>query len=113
MREAKAAAALDHPNLALYEAGEVNSVCYLVSAYCDGPTLAAWLRDRDEPVPPWLAARLVADLADAVQHAHERGVLHRDLKPSNILMDGGREAGGGGGRPCRGAACGVRRGGNR
>ncbi len=86
-REAKAAAALDHPNLvALYEAGEVNSVCYLASAYCDGPTLAAWLREQTEPVPPRLAARLAADLADAVRHAHERGVLHRDIKPSNILL---------------------------
>jgi WD40 repeat protein len=87
VREARAAAALDHPNLvSLYEAGEVNSVCYLASAYCDGPTLAAWLRDREEPVPPQLAAGLVRDLADAVQHAHERGVLHRDIKPSNVLL---------------------------
>jgi len=90
-REAKAAAALDHPNLvALYEAGEVNSVCYLASAYCDGPTLATWLREQTEPVPPRLAARLVADLAGAVRHAHERGVLHRDIKPSNILLQRGQ-----------------------
>ena len=87
VREAKAAAALDHPNLvSLYEAGEVNSVCYIASAYCDGPTLAAWLRGREDPVPPRLAARVVADLANAVQHAHERGVLHRDIKPSNVLL---------------------------
>ena len=62
-------------------------MCYIASAYCEGPTLAAWLRERGGPVPPRLAAAiLVADLADAIQHAHERGVLHRDLKPSNILL---------------------------
>ena len=51
LREARAAGALDHPNvIPLYEAGEVNSICYLASAFCDGPTLSAWLRDRRTPV---------------------------------------------------------------
>ena len=87
VREARAAAALDHPNLVpLYEAGDVGSVQYLASAYCEGPTLARWLKEQKEPVAPRLAARLIHDMADAVQHAHERGVLHRDLKPSNVLM---------------------------
>ena len=87
IREARAAASLDHPNLVpLYEAGEVGPVCYLASAYCEGPTLAAWLRDRRTPVSPQMAAQLLAPLVDAMHHAHERGVLHRDLKPSNILL---------------------------
>ena len=87
IRKARAAASLDHPNLVpLYEAGEVGPVCYLASAYCEGPTLAAWLRDRKVPVSPRMAARLMAPLVDAMHHAHERGVLHRDLKPSNILL---------------------------
>jgi eukaryotic-like serine/threonine-protein kinase len=86
-QEARAAAGLDHPNIvAVHEAGEAGPVCYLASAYCPGPTLAAWLRQQVAPVPPPDAARLVATLADAVQHAHSRGVLHRDLKPSNILL---------------------------
>src|SRR5262249_39830352 len=85
--EARAAAGLDHPNLVpVYEAGEVGPVCYIASAYCPGPTLAHWLKERHELLPARAAAALVATLADAVQHAHDRGVLHRDLKPSNILL---------------------------
>jgi serine/threonine protein kinase/WD40 repeat protein/Tfp pilus assembly protein PilF len=85
--EARAAAGLDHPNLIpVYEVGEVGPVCFLVSAYYPGITLAEWLKRRTEPVPFCLAARLLATLADAVQHAHDRGVVHRDLKPSNVLL---------------------------
>jgi len=87
VREARAVAALDHPNIAtLYEAGEVHGVCYMASAYCNGPDLARWLREQGGRLDPRLAARIVADLADAIQHAHERGILHRDLKPSNVLL---------------------------
>ena len=86
--EAMAAAGLDHPNIVpLYEAGEEDSVCYIASAYCPGMTLAMWLRQRTTLVPPRTAAALVATLADAVEHAHRRGILHRDLKPSNVLLE--------------------------
>ncbi len=87
-REAHAAAALDHPNLVpVYDAGEEGPISYIASAYCPGPTLADWLRDRDEPVPPRLAARIVLPLARAIAHAHARGVLHRDLKPGNVILE--------------------------
>src|SRR6185437_6821482 len=87
LREARAAAALDHPNLVpVYESGEVGGVCYIASAYCPGVNLAQWLQARNQTVPPWMAATVVAHVADAVQHAHDRGILHRDLKPSNILL---------------------------
>jgi WD40 repeat protein len=86
-REARAASGLDHPNLVpVYEAGEVGPVCFIVSPYCPGATLAQWLRQRTEPVPFVDAAALIATLADAVQHAHARGVVHRDLKPANVLL---------------------------
>jgi hypothetical protein len=86
-QEAQAAAGLEHPNLVpVYEAGEQGPLCFIASAYCPGVTLAAWLKQRGEPVPVETAARLVAALAEAVEHAHRRGVLHRDLKPSNILL---------------------------
>ena len=57
-QEARAAAGLDHPNLVpLYEAGEIGPICYIVSAYCPGVTLAAWLKQCTEPIPVRLAAQ--------------------------------------------------------
>ncbi len=86
-QEARAAAGLDHPNIVpVYEAGSIGPICYIASAYCPGITLDTWLRQSTEPVPIPTAAVLVATLAEAVQHAHSRGVLHRDLKPANILL---------------------------
>jgi WD40 repeat protein/serine/threonine protein kinase len=89
--EARAAAGLDHPNLVpVYEAGTIGPLCYIASAYCPGITLGEWLKERAELPPERLAASIVATLADAVGHAHARGVVHRDLKPSNVLLQGKR-----------------------
>jgi WD40 repeat protein len=86
-REAQAASALDHPNLVpVFEVGETGPVCFIVSPYCPGVSLAQWLHARDEPVPFADAAALLSTLAEAVQHAHSHGVVHRDLKPANILL---------------------------
>jgi serine/threonine protein kinase len=86
-REAAAAAGLDHPNLVpVHELGEAGPWVYIVSAYCPGPSLAVWLRERREPVAIATAAGLVAALADAVAYMHGRGVLHRDIKPGNVLL---------------------------
>jgi WD40 repeat protein len=87
LREARAAAGLDHPNVVpVYEAGEDGVICYIASAYCPGLTLREWLKARREPVPVRVAASLVAVLAEAVEYTHGKGVLHRDLKPANILI---------------------------
>jgi serine/threonine protein kinase/WD40 repeat protein len=88
-REAEAAARLEHPGIVpVFEAGEHDGTCFLAMAYCEGPTLEQWLRDgRKNGVAPLVAARLALQLAEAVEHAHEQGILHRDIKPSNILLD--------------------------
>ncbi|MBA4063209.1 MAG: hypothetical protein C0501_05750 [Isosphaera sp.] len=92
VREALAAAGFDHPNLVpVYESSEVGPVCFIATAYCPGLTLGEWLDRQTFPVPVRQAARLLATLAEAVQHAHDRGVLHRDLKPNNVILQGTRD----------------------
>jgi formylglycine-generating enzyme required for sulfatase activity len=92
VREARAAAGLDHPNIVpLYEAGETDSACYLAAAYCPGPSLAAWLAGQPSPIPWRLAVAIVAAVAEGVAYTHDHGVLHRDIKPSNILLQPRKE----------------------
>ena len=87
LTEARAAALLSHPRIVpVYEIAEFGPVCYIVSEYIKGQTLSEWLDQNEEQLLPQRAATIVEDLADALQHAHSRGVLHRDLKPSNVLF---------------------------
>jgi len=90
-REAEAAALLDHPHIIrILDHGSDDGLSYLVMELIDGPSLETVLRQRDEPLSPDEAVRLVATLADALDYAHRQGVVHRDVKPSNILLRGGR-----------------------
>ena len=88
LREARALARLDHPGIVpIYDFGESGSVCYLATAHIEGPNLAEWLARQPEHPSPDMAAKLLLSLAEAIAHAHSRGVLHLDLKPGNVLMD--------------------------
>ncbi len=84
--EAEAVAALDHPNVVpIYEVGEWAGQRYFTMKLLEGGSVA-------QQLPRYLADQrgavgLVLEIARAVQHAHDRGILHRDLKPSNILLD--------------------------
>jgi len=84
--EAEAAARLDHPGIvSIFDVGECDGLPFYSMRFIEGTTLARQLAAG--PLPPREAATLLAKVADAVQAAHDRGVLHRDLKPSNILID--------------------------
>jgi serine/threonine protein kinase len=92
--EAEAAARLKHPNIVtVYEVGDHDGLPYIVMEYVEGRNLSQRLAEG--PLPPRDAARLVAEAARAVQHAHDHGILHRDLKPGNILLSGVRGQGSG------------------
>ncbi|MCI0704675.1 MAG: protein kinase [Planctomycetia bacterium] len=87
LREARSAALLKHPGIvSLFEVGRTeDGVCYLVEELVRGATLADRLRAG--ALDPGTAARLVAEVADALTAAHQLGVVHRDIKPSNIILD--------------------------
>ncbi|MGB7326916.1 MAG: serine/threonine-protein kinase, partial [Rubripirellula sp.] len=87
LNEARAAAKLNHPNLVpLYEVLTDETGVYLVSEFCDGPTLAGYLAEDGSLIEPSWAAEIALKLSKAIAHAHGRGLVHRDIKPSNVLL---------------------------
>ena len=89
-REAEMAASLDHAGIVpIYEFGERDGCCYFSMKFVDGDKLDQLV--TNESMSPRRAAEVVAKLARAVAHAHERKVLHRDIKPGNVLIDGNGE----------------------
>jgi serine/threonine protein kinase len=84
-REARIVSKLQHPNIVpLYDAGEQQGEPYLVCAYIEGGTLQHMLKDG--AMPQVKAAQIACDLLDALEYAHQQGVLHLDIKPGNIMI---------------------------
>lgn len=85
-REARMVAALDHPNVVpLYAAGDEDGTVYIVTRWVEGTELGALIQ-RDGPLEPSRAARTAAQIAAALEVAHEQGLIHRDIKPSNVIL---------------------------
>ena len=84
--ESRLAASLSHPNvIPVFDAGEDDGLLYIVMQYVDGLDLAQWLSVSGTLDAP-LAATLLAQVAGALDAAHDAGLLHRDVKPANILI---------------------------
>ena len=85
-REARMVAALDHPNVVpLYAAGEQDGAVYIVTRWIEGTELGALIHSHG-PLEPGRAARTAAQIAAALEVAHEKGLVHRDVKPSNVIL---------------------------
>ena len=85
-REARALAKLNHPNIvAVHESGQVNGLPYFLMEYMDGLNLRAV--ERAGKLSPREALEIVPQICEALQFAHEEGIVHRDIKPENILLD--------------------------
>jgi serine/threonine protein kinase len=85
-REARMVAALDHPNVVpLYAAGDEDGTVYIVTRWVEGTELGALIQSEG-PLEPSRAARTAAQIAAALEVAHEQGLIHRDIKPSNVIL---------------------------
>ena len=85
-REAQALARLNHPNIVtVYDFGETDGLYYLLMEFVDGMSLRQLLQSRK--LAPEEALAIVPTICEALQYAHEQGIVHRDIKPENILVD--------------------------
>ena len=88
LREAELGRALHHPNIIrIFDRGRVGDIPYFAMELVHGETLRECL-DREGRLDATPAARVTAQVAEALDYAHNKGVIHRDLKPSNIMLDG-------------------------
>ena len=93
LRESRAAAKVDHPNIIpIYEAGESDGLMFIAMRYVRGDTAGSLLRNQ-MALSPELAMSIIGPIADALDAAHESGIVHRDVKPHNILLEPRRGGG--------------------
>ena len=89
LREIKVVARLSHPHiLPLHDSGVADGILFYVMPFVEGESLRDQLR-RERQLPVDLSLRITREVADALQYAHEHGVIHRDIKPENILLQSG------------------------
>jgi serine/threonine-protein kinase len=80
---------LTHPHiLPLHDSGEADGLLFCVMPYVEGENLRQLL-EREKQLPIDQATRIAREVADALDHSHQRGIVHRDIKPANILLEGG------------------------
>src|SRR5258705_6497493 len=86
-REARAVARLNHPNIVqVYDFGEEDEVAFLVMEFIRGSELKSSLAEN-RPIGRGQCVRVMCELLDALDFAHEAGVIHRDVKPANVMLD--------------------------
>src|SRR6185295_1940684 len=89
LAEIRVTASLQHPHiLPLFDSGNANGLLWYAMPFVEGETLRSRLR-RDGPLSVDQAVRLAREIADALDHAHARGIIHRDVKPENVLLRDG------------------------
>lgn len=85
-REARALARLNHPHIVtIHDIGQTSGLCYIIMEFIDGANLRQMIHAQS--LSPQQALALVPQLCEALQYAHDEGIVHRDIKPENILVD--------------------------
>lgn len=85
-REARSAGILSHPGIVtIYDVEQQDDLAYIAMEYVDGPTVDQWLTEQRAVPPEWMFS-ILAQTANALDYAHQKGIVHRDIKPANIMI---------------------------
>jgi len=85
-REARSAGILSHPGIVtIYDVEQQDDLAYIAMEYVEGPTVDQWMTDQRSVPPEWMFS-ILAQTANALDYAHQKGIVHRDIKPANIMI---------------------------